>query len=272
MERLEVALEKAREKRQAIQEVVEKGTPDPVAAPKDADAWGRLRELNISTRVARANRITTLTTGPLSSPYDILRSRTLRVMRENNWKRLAITSPNAGCGKTTVATNLAISIARQSDLKVMVLDVDMRRPALSKILGHKDTQSLHGVFAGRVPAENQLLRLGENLAFGLNYKPAANPAELLHSNKTREILDELEQVYQPDIMIFDMPPMQASDDNVGFLPIVDCALLVAAAEGTKMKQIDNSEKELAELTNVLGIVLNKCRYMDSDSGYDYEYY
>ena len=64
----------------------------------------------------------------------------------------------------------------------------------------------------------------------------------------------------------------ASDDHVGFLPHVDCALLISAAESTTMNQLDVCEKELSELTNVLGVVLNKCRFNESDTDYYTDYY
>ena len=270
MERLEAALEKAREKRQIVKKASSTAPEKKIIDKDPIESSLELREIKLSTRTARNNRITTLTNSSLSGPYDMLRSRTLRIMRENNWKRLAITSPNVACGKTTITTNLAISLARQSDLRVLVLDMDLRRPALSKVLGHKDRHSLHETLGGDVKPHEQLLRLGDNLIFGLNYKPADNPSELLQSNRTKKVLEEIEQEFQPDLMIFDMPPMLSSDDNVGFLKNVDCALLVGAAEETSIKQLDNCEKELAELTNVLGVVLNKCRYTDSDGGYDYD--
>ena len=60
-----------------------------------------------------------------------------------------------------------------------------------------------------------------------------------------------------------------TDDTIAFLPRVDCALLIAAAETTAVKEIDNCEREIAAQTNVMGIVLNKCRYMEADYGYGY---
>lgn len=274
MERLEAALEKARVQRQAAKPAA------PVAAPEQAApilltseaTWKKLLEIKISARVARNNRITTLTNNALSGPYDMLRARAVRIMGENNWKRLAITSPSLACGKTTVAANLAISLARQPDIRVLVFDMDMRRPALSKILGHRGRHSLHDVLTQKADIEDQLVRFGDNLAFGLNYSAVRNPAELLQSKRTKEFLDEVERKYLPDFVIFDMPPMLASDDNVGFLQNVDCGLLVGAAEDTTVSQLDTCEKELAELTNVLGVVLNKCRYMGSDSSYNDDYY
>ena len=95
---------------------------------------------------------------------------------------------------------------------------------------------------------------------------------MLHSAKGRDVLADIEARWRPDITIFDMSPMLASDDNVGFMGNVDCALLVAAAESTSLQNIDICEKELAQLTNVLGVILNKCRYADSSAGYGYEPY
>lgn len=272
MERLEAALEKAREQRRSTgRESRGPATPKPINAPVQEN-WNNLKEIKLSQRVARNNRVTTLQTGPGSGAYDMLRSRTLRIMRENGWRTLAVTSPNKECGKTTVSTNLAISLARQSDLKILLLDMDMRRPSLHKILAHRPAQSLHAVFEGKADPREQFVRIGENLALGMNNSAAHNPSELLQSKGTKSCLADIERLFQPDITIFDMPPMLVSDDNVGFLENADCGLLVGAAEETTITQLDSCEKELAELTNVLGIVLNKCRYIDNDSGYDYDYY
>jgi len=272
MERLEAALEKAREQRKTTKPAESAVVLTNPIEREATDPWKLLREIKLSSRVARNNRITTLTNNALSGSYDMLRSRTIRIMKENSWNRLAITSPNVACGKTTVTTNLAISMARQSDLRILVFDMDMRRPSLNKLFAHKDRQSLHEVLDGRVEPREQLLRFGDNLAFAFNYQPAQKPAELLQSNRVVARLSEIEKEFQPDLMIFDMPPMLGNDDNVGFLKNVDCALLVGAAGETSVPQLDTCEKELAELTNVLGVVLNKCRYMDAGIGYEYDYY
>ena len=72
-------------------------------------------------------------------------------------------------------------------------------------------------------------------------------------------------------MLFDMPPLLVSDDTIAFLDQVDCVLMIAAAEESTMGEIDRCGKELARHTQVLGVVLNKCRFMDRDEGYDYDY-
>ncbi len=271
MERLEAALEKAREKRRSagIDDTLVKKPQQRGGVARSV--WADLPEITISNRHAHANRLAAIGPGPLSGPYDMLRSRALHSMESNRWKRLAITSPTGGCGKSTVATNLALSFARQPEQRVILLDLDLRRPALHKILPHRPMHGLSEVVKGQIEAEDHFVRYGENLAVGLNSKPTSSPAELLQSQQMTDFLMKIETRFQPSLMIFDMPPMLMSDDNVGFLKNVDCALLIGAAESSTVSQLDICEKDLVELTNVLGIVLNKCRFTDSSTGYDYDY-
>ncbi len=272
MERLEAALAKAREQRRMhMPEPAEavRVVPDPAAA---GIGWSALPEIVVPSDRALRNRIAALLGGKDAVPYDMLRSRTIRQMKDKAWTRIAVTSPDAGCGKTTVALNLALSLSRQKDLKVMLFDLDLRRPSLNKVLGQGSKSSFWEVLERKITFQDQAARVGENLAVAVNAVPCSHPAELLQSQRTRDILDEIEAQWKPDVMIFDMSPMLASDDNVGFLGNVDCAILVAAAESTRMTNIDLCEKELAQLTNVMGVVLNKCRYADDSVGYSYGSY
>ncbi len=274
MERLEAALAKAREMRQsalgakAPQEV---GARPSAAASVDA-LWASLPDFYLDEERAQRFRITTLKGGKDAGPYDMLRSRTLRAMKEKGWRRLAVTSPDPGCGKTTISMNLAFSLARQKDLRVMLADLDLRRPSLLKALGGTVKSSFWEVLDRRAALEDCAMRYGDNLLVAMNRGPAAHPAELLQSPQTIAVLNEIEAQWRPDIIIFDMSPLLASDDNLGFLGNCDSALLVAASESTTMNNIDLCEKELAGLTNVLGIVLNKCRYQDDSVGYSYGHY
>ena len=153
----------------------------------------------------------------------------------------------------------------------MVFDMDMRRPTLARVLGHRGTESLWQVFDGSASFSEQAVRIGDNLALGLNYHPARNPSELLSSIQTAERLAEIERAYRPDIVLYDMPPMLMTDDNIAFADNVDAAMLIAAAGSTTVKQIDVCERDLAAHTNFLGVVLNKCRFTDGTYGYDYNY-
>jgi len=276
MERLQVALEKARAQRNDIPPEI---NPPPEAAAQtvpptpDKDAWVSLAEFRCQKKKLHRNRVTTLEGGKESAPYDMLRTRILQQAKHHGWRRIAIVSPHSNCGKSTIAANLAFSLARQRDLRSMVLDLDLRRAGLTKILGQSGPYSMADVLDGQVSFGDHAQRYSSNVAFGFNNgSTVKDPSEILQSPKTKKILDQIEATYDPGIMLLDMPPLMASDDNFGFLQNVDAALLVIAAEKTNMSQIDVAERHIAELTNMMGIVLNKCRYMSGAHGYEYDYY
>lgn len=77
----------------------------------------------------------------------------------------------------------------------------------------------------------------------------------------------LKVAFQPDLILYDLPPMLQSDDVMAFLPHLDCVLLVAAAEKSRLDEVDKCERDLSEQTQVLGVVLNKCRYGAEQYGY-----
>ena len=273
MEKLQAAIEKAREQRQ-------KATP-PQAAPAasekagapehDAGAWQQLRPIEIAPEFMEKNRLVSCKGGEEAGPFDLLRTRIIQQASSNGWRRVALVSPHTACGKTTTAANLAFSFGRQTDLRTMVLDLDLRRHGLAKVLGQDCQHTMGEVLQGKIGFAEHGCRYGDNVALGLNKEAVANASEILQSQKARQVLEQIETDYAPDIVLFDMPPLIGADDNFGFLKNVDCALLLAEADRTTIDQIDVAERQLAELTNVMGVVLNKCHYSDGAYGYGYGY-
>ncbi len=270
MEKLQAALDQARKKR-GDGDRVTFGTSGGTTERKAQERWEEIKKLHIDANGLNKKRLVSIAGGQQATVFDVLRTKILQMMSNNDWRRVAITSPTPGCGKTTLAANLAASFGRQVDMRTMLVDMDMRRPSLAKLMGHKDEFSVFDVLEERVDYADQARKLGPNVAFSMNYGPARDPSDLFLRKRTGEVLDEIENAYRPGIMIFDMPPMLANDDTAAFLPMTDCVLLVAEAEVTTVKQIDSCEKELSEQTNVLGVALNKCRFADDDYGYKYSY-
>ena len=269
MERLQAALEKARATRQGPQPRPAPGTPARRSSSRSSDAWTEVKMAELDNERLRRNRIVATSGGGEASTFDFLRTKMLQQMRTHKWKRVAVTSPGGGCGKSTIVCNLATSLARQSEIAVVIFDLDLRRPSMARILGIRGKDSCWEVLAGETPFSEQAVRISDNVLLSLNHHPGRNPAELLSSSRTAEIVDEIEAAYRPDVILFDMPPMLVTDDNLAFLRNIDCAMLVAGAESTTTNQVDICERDLAEQTNVMGVVLNKCRYMGSDHTYDY---
>ncbi|MEM8629720.1 MAG: CpsD/CapB family tyrosine-protein kinase [Pseudomonadota bacterium] len=286
MEKLQAAIAKARESREEAAPAAKAEAPAPTtgrdpsdaargaaqpAAPAQPSAWSAVPEMTFRKKQLRRNRVMSWEGGVKAAPYDMLRTRFLKEMSRQGWKRLAITSPTSGCGKTTTCANLAFSLSRQTDLRTIIFDCDLRRSALAKTLGQSGTTNMHEVLEGRVDFAKHAVRIGDNVLLGLSHRSAPDPSELLQSRRAAEVLDQIEQQYQPDVMIFDMPPLLVNDDTIGFSGKVDCAMLIAMAELSTIEDVDVAEKELAAHTNVLGVVLNRCRYSAGQYGYDYEY-
>lgn len=243
----------------------------PVAAPvvTSDGLWSDITEFKPSIRRLRRNRIVAADGGRPAMDFDVIRTRMMQVMQSNGWKRVAITSPTAACGKSTMVMNLAFSLSRHRDHKTMVLEMDLRKPSLSRSLQIPGDQQFSRVLEGRAPFEEHAVRVRDNLIFATNTNAVTGSAELLQSPGTVTVLDDVAARYTPDTVIFDMPPMLTGDDTMAFLAQVDCVLLLAAAEQTSIKQIDKCERDIASQTNVMGVILNKCRYMDRDNAYDY---
>ncbi|MGR3762397.1 CpsD/CapB family tyrosine-protein kinase (plasmid) [Roseobacteraceae bacterium NS-SX3] len=284
MDRLQAAIRKAREERQEVKPPADlRGRPagegaaeipqtNGTAAAGPEAAWAALRPLGTDPRQLARSRLVAHHGGPEAAPYDMLRTRMLQQIRANGWRRIALVSPDSGCGKSTTAANLAFSFGRQKDLRTMLLDLDMRRNGLAGYLQQQCKHNMGDVLQGKADFREHGLRHGDNVAFGLNGGPVEDSSEILQSQQALRVLEEIEAAYQPDIVLFDTPPMMARDDSHGFLKNTDCALIIAAAEKTTIDQIDATERQVAELTNVMGIVLNKCRYAGAIHGYDYGSY
>ena len=245
--------------------------PDAADAGARAARWAALPGFVPAPDLLARGHIVTPAGGADAVPFDQMRTRLLQQMRANGWHRVAITSPTPGCGKSTIALNLALSLGRQPDLRTLLAEIDLRRPSLARMLGLRTPQSFARVLEGLDPLATQAVRIGDNLAVSTCHAPHRHPAELMHSPSLATALDRIEAEYDPSILIFDMPPMFVSDDAMAVMGRMDCVLIIAAAEATSIKDIDRCERELAGQTNVLGVVLNKCHYIENE-GYDYEYH
>ena len=274
MERLQIALEKARASRKdgsaPAGTRISAGAASRGSYGKEA-AWEALTALDVDERALARKRVLAVSGGSEAAPYDLLRTRVMQQIREQGWRRVAVVSPNASAGKTTTVANLSFALGRQDDFRTITLDFDLRRPALGKVLGQTSAHNMADVVRGKVEFADHARRLGANLAFGLNNMAVTQSSELLQSRQTVGVLEQIEETYAPDLMLFDMPPLHGADDSFGFLHQVDAALIIVEAEKTSIAQIDVVERQVAESTNVMGVVLNKCNYARGVYGANYGY-
>jgi Mrp family chromosome partitioning ATPase len=278
MEKLQKALQKARDQRTTtgggttIAPQVAAARSVEVDGPTGLEAlWAEITPHEPDRKALDRNLLVSLTADQKSTPFDVLRTKTQLLMQKNGWSRLGITSATPACGKTTLACNLALGFARQSELRVILVELDLRRPSMSRMLAASPTHDVTEMLSGDVPFAEQALRVGPNVAISMARRPSSDPTSVLLRRQTHATLAEIEEIYAPDLVIFDLPPILVGDDTRAFLKDVDCSILVAKAEATTVPQIDSCEREIAEHSNVLGVVLNQCRHAD-DAGYDGYYY
>ncbi|MGY6409862.1 MAG: CpsD/CapB family tyrosine-protein kinase [Alkalilacustris sp.] len=281
MDFIQSAIEKARQERllrsagaapalvQAPPSSIPSALSDATADLLRADLWAGLQEIRPREAHLERHHLHARTRSGEGAAFDMMRTKLLHELRSHNWRRVAITSPTPACGKTTLALNLAYSIARQRDLSCMLLEFDMRRPSIAGMLGVGDPPQFADVLSGDTEPEAALCRIGGNFAVGMNASARPDSAELLQRVETGRIVDRIEQRFAPDVMLFDMPPMLQADDTLGFIDQIDCVLLVAAAGSSSMAEIARCSDELKARCNFLGVVLNKCRYLDRSDAYGY---
>ncbi len=228
-------------------------------APASVEAaWEAMEPAELDPKHLERNRIIThARNDPAHAAFDVLRTRILRVFQKHGWSRLGITSPSKSCGKTFVASNLALSMARHADSRTILMDMDLRLPTLSKVLGVEQLEPIDWFLSGGVEPEQYLRRAEPNLALGLSAKKILNPAETLLSPQASSALERMHAKLVPNIVIHDLPPMLAADDVLGFLPQLDCVLLVVGAGTTRPDEITECERLLADQTHLLGVLLNK---------------
>ncbi len=277
MEKLQEALAKARAQRDGAP-VSRSVRPELSARRKSRqqakeevlnERWMAVQPFEPAERKLKQARIVASDPTAEATHFDILRTKLLLEARRNDWNRIAITSAAAASGKTTTACNLITGFGRQPEVRGILLDFDLRRPSVAKFFGAEPAASVADVLDGSVPFSEQALRLHPNTLVSVAKKPVHDPSRLVQRQSAIDIIDDIQAAYQPDIMLFDLPPVLVSDEARALLKLVDAVLIVAAADMTSLAQIDECEREVSEYTNVAGVVLNKCRYLEEGYGYSY---
>ncbi len=265
MERIKQALEKAREERLKAGGTAgtSGGTAGPVAAVSQI-MYTHTRTEEVPLKFLREMRvITAVESGGFTDAYGILRTQVLQRLREKQWNALAVTSPEIGEGKTLTAINLAISLAREVDYTVLLVDADLRNPGVHTYFGIHPERGLSDYLLDDVPLAELLIHPSGIGRFVIlpGGKPLENSSEMLNSPKMARLVDELKTRYSSRIVLFDLPPLLSTADTLAFSPYVDAALLVIEEGRTPAQEIERATKLLLQNTNLIGTVLNKSHTM-----------
>lgn len=157
---------------------------------------------------------------------------------------IVVASPLHADGKTTVATNTALAMARDGQ-NVVLLDADLRRPRAAQRLGSEGGHSLESVLVDDVPLDEALQDIdaggdaaGGSLKLLASTDPSPNPAALLSSARMRELLAELAETH--DVVVIDTPPLLVVSDAIPLLAPASGVVLVSRVNQTGMDAIGRS--------------------------------
>ena len=189
-------------------------------------------------------------------------------------RSILVTSAIPGEGKSFVCANLGVSIAQGIEKQALLVECDMRRPSLSKLLGLSSSMGLVDYLQSGTPLEQLIQQTSmPNLSVLASGKPPKNPAELIDTPRMASLIKILEKQNPNRIIIFDSPPIQAASETDVLAKRVDKIILVIRW-GYARREHAKQLVEMLGKDKVLGVVFNAFEMSRLESklqGYYYGY-
>lgn len=207
---------------------------------------------------------------PVAESYRVLRTNIQFASIDKQVKVIAVTSASPGEGKTTTIANLAITFA-QAGSKVLLIDADLRKPAVHKMFELPNLEGMTTVIAKHEEPTSYISKtIVQNLYILTSGPIPPNPSELLSSNAMKNLMAKLREEF--DIILLDAPPVGVVTDAAVLSTIVDGTILVVSSGQVEIEAVQRAKELLAKVNaNVLGVTLNKIA-KSGNNNYYYDYY
>lgn len=192
---------------------------------------------------------------------------------EGRSRRFMFTSANPGEGKSTTSANTAITFAQQTDVKVVLIDADLRKSTAHRYFGLSSKKGLSNFLAGQNSLEDCIQKVPgmENLYLIASGVVPPNPAELLAGKQMDVLFESLDKMF--DVVIIDTPPVNVVSDALSICRFADGVTLVATDNKTSYTELQDAVKQLKIAdAKILGIVLNRARTSNYRSRQKYSNY
>lgn len=205
--------------------------------------------------------------------YNKLRSTIISLTKGEVFSNtLLVTSTISEEGKSMTALNLAISLAKEHDHTVLLVDTDLRRPSVHRFLGIKPEVGLVHCLRDGLPIEKALIKTGIGklvvLPAGESIK---DPLDMLSSNRMKEIIHELKERYAERYVIFDTPPAMPFADASVLAASIDSTLYVVREGRAKKHDFISTIDEFKRHNNLLGVIYNDAHMFTKKHNYYYYY-
>lgn len=225
------------------------------------------RKENQRLQEERDNLLSNRSSFFLREAYKTLRTNvTFALTGEEECKVIAVTSSLQSEGKSFTAVNLAISYV-QADKRVLLIDCDLRRPKLNRLLSLSSVSGLSNLILRPELRDESILHSEETgLDVILSGVIPPNPSELLGSQRMKNLLDDLRQKY--DYIILDTPPVNMVTDAVVLAPQCDGVIFVVRMNQSERGAVFHAVEQLQYAqAKILGMVLNDMNMEKNGYGY-----
>jgi capsular exopolysaccharide synthesis family protein len=245
-------------------------TEQAVEQPVAGLAWSEIRSLVPAVR--EESRVVALTEGNRlgAEKFRLLRARLRNLRERNQIQKLVITSAVPNEGKTVVAMNLAVCLAKHTNEKILLLEGDLRKPMLGEHLGIKTLPGVGEWWASAEELVSKFIYRFDDLQLWILPAGSApeNPVNILQSARFLDLYKQLSTCF--DWIIIDAPPLLPMADVSFWSRQVD-GLLLVVREGHTPKALLQKGLETLDNPKVIGVVLNDAHDVES-AYYDHYYY
>ena len=189
-------------------------------------------------------------------------------------RSILVTSAIPGEGKSFICANLGVSISQGFEKEALLVECDLRRPSLSKLLGLRSSKGLVDYLQNGTPVEQLIQQTSmPKLSLLASGKPPKNPAELIDTHKMASLIKTLVDQNPDRLIIFDSPPIQVAPETDVLAKRVDKVILVIRW-GYARREHAKQLVELLGRDKILGVVFNAFEMSRLESklqGYYYGY-
>ena len=182
-------------------------------------------------------------------------------------KIILVTSTQQNEGKSTVASNLAISFSKLPNKKILLIDADLRNPSIHRVFSIGNSDGMMSILKGDKDLKSTVYNLNENLDILMTGVIPPNPDEILVTDKMKEFIQQIKEKY--DYIFIDSPPIGIVSDASLLSQLSDGVIFVVSSG-----EVETAKDKLMNVdAKILGAVLNKYESHNDDYGYYYsEYY
>lgn len=197
-------------------------------------------------------------TSAASEQYRTIATNIAFILKDKKLSTFAISSAEAGAGKSTTALNVASALAQQGK-RVLLIDGDLRKPTLHKKAMISNSKGLSSIIVKDIPINECITKMEAlpNLAIVPAGPISPNPTELINSNKMSKFIEYIKSSNIFDIVVVDTPPILVVNDTISIMQYLDAISLVARHNKSRKTDISECLRQLNQIKAInLGVILN----------------